>query len=199
MEFFQVEIMGDHFDLVMELQDGNVYELARSEGFADARGLFQLGENVGRPLMHQMLQALDYLSLNDIIHRDVEPKNILYRRIDEQTYHYRLADFSKATTAPHPRHDDDTSQLRAPEVEDLDRDHPHTTKIDMWSLCVSFCGIFGFHLTYGNKVLDKHGRVHPDWIPVLEAMVVENPKNRVSAGDVLTEKFGGFGRVTDAE
>ncbi|KAM0229223.1 hypothetical protein ACHAPO_010118 [Fusarium lateritium] len=199
IEFFQVEIMGDHFYLVMELQDGNIYDLARSEGFANARGLFQLGENVGRPLMHQMLQALDYLSLNDIIHRNVEPKNILYRRIDEHAYHYRLAGFNMATTAPHPLLGDGMSLFMAPEVEDLDPDDPHTTKIDIWSLCVSFCCIFDFGLTYDDKVYDTHGRVHADWIPVLEAMAADDSKLRVSAGDVLTEMFEGTGRVTDVE
>ncbi|KAG8356177.1 hypothetical protein FVEN_g5990 [Fusarium venenatum] len=150
MGFFQVEIMGDYFYLVMELQDGNVYELTHIEGFVDARGLFQLGENYG-------------------------------------------------DNGPHPLLGDGTSLFMAPEVEDLDRDDPHTTKIDIWSLCVSLCFIFGFGLTYDDKVYDKQGRVQPDWISVLEAMAANDPKDRVSAGDVLAEMFRGMGRVTNAE
>ncbi|CAF3591218.1 unnamed protein product [Fusarium graminearum] len=51
IEFLQVETLFNHFYLVMELQDGDASELALLDEFTQARGLFDVGDNIGRPLL----------------------------------------------------------------------------------------------------------------------------------------------------
>jgi serine/threonine protein kinase len=197
MEFFQVDISTHYFHLIMELQDGDVSHLARLKEFKEAQGLFQSGDSVGRPLIHQMLQALDYLESKDIIHRDVKPHNILYRRIGN-SIHYRLADFGLATTAPHPRDASGTFKFMAPEVRFRYLGFEHTPKIDVWSLCASICWVFDLEMAWqeGFKVKDGLRSVTLDWNEALDAMAEMDPGERVSAGEVLTVMFEGAGRVT---
>ncbi|CAG2005235.1 unnamed protein product [Fusarium graminearum] len=51
IEFLQIETLFNHFYLVMELQDGDASELALLDEFTQARGLFDVGDNIGRPLL----------------------------------------------------------------------------------------------------------------------------------------------------
>ncbi|RGP73361.1 calcium calmodulin-dependent kinase [Fusarium longipes] len=197
IEIFQVEIFRDHFYLIMELQDGDVSQLAELAEFKEAKDLFQDGDNIGRPLLHQMLQALDYLASKNIIHRDVKPHNILYRRTGD-SLHYQLSDFGISTTAPHPRNGSGTLCFMAPEVQSLSLDLSHTPKIDVWSLCASICWIFDLRIPWHGAFCAKGSirLVPPEWKATLMAMARTDPEKRASAGLVLAVKFGGVGRVT---
>src|SRR4051812_21415229 len=64
---------------------------------------------VAESVFHQMLQALDCLAINGIIHRDVKPENILYVTRPDDQYQFQLGDFglcnraaSAATTVGSP-------------------------------------------------------------------------------------------------
>ncbi|KAL8939734.1 MAG: hypothetical protein Q9211_002604 [Gyalolechia sp. 1 TL-2023] len=59
---------GPDVEIFMGLKEGTLESLIESGS----------GLSVAESVFHQMLQALDYLSLNDIVHRDVNPENILY-------------------------------------------------------------------------------------------------------------------------
>lgn len=61
-------------------------------GQADNRRLAQHCE--------QMLSALDYLTCNDLCHRDVKPENILYWTNPGGDYTFQLADFGLANYRP---------------------------------------------------------------------------------------------------
>ena len=50
-----------------------------------------IGE-LGTTVAHHMLQAIDFLAVKGIIHRDVKPENILYTSRQAQ-YHFQLGDF----------------------------------------------------------------------------------------------------------
>ncbi|KAF4995629.1 hypothetical protein FGRMN_5021 [Fusarium graminum] len=191
-----VEILCDYFHLVMELQDGDASHLAFLHEVNTPRCLFADDDDIGQPLLYQMLQALDYLASKDIIHRDVKPQNILYRRFDDY-YHYRLADFGVSTVAPHPVVDDGTELFMAPEVKVIDLRVAHTTKIDVWSLAASLCWIFSVEINYTvNFRIDTgiHTIAHR-WSNVIEEMLEEKPTWRSSAGDVLELMFDGEGQV----
>ena len=54
---------------------------------------YGMGESNGRFIMHQLLDAVEYLHLNGVIHRDIKPENIL---IDENM-NIKLIDFGFAT------------------------------------------------------------------------------------------------------
>ncbi|KAJ4128065.1 hypothetical protein NW768_008349 [Fusarium equiseti] len=190
--------MPDNFNLVMELQDGDLGGLARTQEFDEPQQLFDNADTVGRPVLLQMLEALDYLAFKDIIHRDVKPHNILYRRIDG-AYHCRLADFGIATVSPHGRRHCGTEPFIAPEVEDRGSDLPHTTCIDVWGLAASICWTFDLERKTGEGLyIDVgHHAICPRWTDILREMLDQDPLERPSAGKVLTLMFNEEGRITD--
>ncbi|KAF5660858.1 calcium calmodulin-dependent [Fusarium heterosporum] len=194
--FLQVEVLVDCFHLVMELQDGDASHLASLQEVKAPRCLFADDDDIGQPLLHQMLQALDYLDSKDIIHRNVQPKNILYRRFDN-TYHYRLADFGISTVAPHPLVYDGTGLFVAPEVKDKGFHEAHTTEIDVWSLAASLCWIFdvGYGHLYPFRIDPGIHTIAPEWSHVIGKMLSPLPLYRPSAGKVLNSMFDGEGRV----
>ncbi|KAF4993262.1 hypothetical protein FGRMN_6626 [Fusarium graminum] len=210
IEFLQVEIHDTHFDLVMDLQDGDVDTLSQTSVYQDVRDPLQGGDTIGLPLLHQMLQALDYLTVRNIIHRDVKPKNILFRQAGP-SFHYRLADFGIATpvlAATHPSfyNQRGTPLFEAPEVVFWDHSQDQTTKIDIWSLCATLVWAFDlgdfqcYSETPGNcpdmMVVASIGTIARSQGGWFARMAELDPEDRISAGELLDGMFGGQGRVS---
>lgn len=61
MEFKDSQFREGHLDLIMELKTGSVRDLIGDDVFVDHRDLT-------RSLLHQMLQALDYLDYKKLTH-----------------------------------------------------------------------------------------------------------------------------------
>ncbi|KAM0340740.1 hypothetical protein ACHAPU_010331 [Fusarium lateritium] len=217
IEFLQVEIHDTHFDIVMDLQDGDVDTLSRASVYQNVQNPLQEGDTIGLSLLHQMLQALDYLTVRNIIHRDVKPKNILFRQVGE-SFHYRLADFGIATpvlaaTNPHFRNQRGTYSFEAPEVMFHEYYHHQTTKIDVWSLCATLIWAFDLctldyrYLRYYRET-PAGGNNRPENIVSDVKSIAESfeggfakmaeldPRHRFSAGELLDVMFGGQGRVS---
>ncbi|KAF4966589.1 hypothetical protein FSARC_5753 [Fusarium sarcochroum] len=211
IEFLQVEISQTHFNLVMDLQDGNIEELGlEDQEFAHAEHLFSPTDNVARPLLHQMLSALDYLASKDIIHRDVKPQNILYRRVNG-SMHYRLADFGVATSDPEDQYGVGSTRFKAPEVLFRRSKRTHTTKIDVWSLWATLIWVFDLYKPpqigkfrdiliqddgREEKIVNEVQKLAKYHGPAFVTMARLIPKQRASAAELLDSMFGGVGRIT---
>ncbi|KAM0548466.1 hypothetical protein ACHAPJ_009952 [Fusarium lateritium] len=210
IEFLQVEILNDEYKLVMDLQDDDLCKLGLEDGdFVHKDNLFQPQDKVGAPLLHQMLQALDYLASKEVIHRDIKPQNILYRRING-SLHYRLADFGISTPSYQEEHGVGTFMFQAPEVM-FRRKKEHTPKIDVWSLCATLIWAFDLRLpNYAYRyrdllwrpVLDREKAIEKEVQGIAQRYGVEfasmaepDPDNRPSAAELLHSMFRGVERT----
>ncbi|KAK5996096.1 putative serine/threonine-protein kinase tsuA [Cladobotryum mycophilum] len=72
-------------EIFMSLKDGSLSTLLNIIPPASV-------DNIASAVFGQMLQALDYLAVEHIIHRDVKPDNILYTGQNGQ-FHFCLSDF----------------------------------------------------------------------------------------------------------
>ncbi|KAJ3473933.1 hypothetical protein NLG97_g10067 [Lecanicillium saksenae] len=138
--------------------------LAMSKFSKSFNGLF-------RVVLHQMLQALDYLDTKGIVHRDLKPDNILY-----------------------------AISRRELREEELRKGTKTTTKVDVWSLFVTMlwianlcdirgmsdhCGDYG---TWLNIVLDV---TRMEWVNLeaIQPMAVVDTDKRASTAQMLVAQF----------
>ncbi|KAK1775366.1 kinase-like domain-containing protein [Copromyces sp. CBS 386.78] len=84
-----VEYLGHHLDT--DRNDGR--DIAGMK--FDATGLLS-PKDLWSSLLFQMLLALDYLAKRNIVHEDVNPGNILYKRSSNGDVNFRLADFGNS-------------------------------------------------------------------------------------------------------
>lgn len=182
----------------MELKPGNVQDLIHT-------GLYERDRSSAEPFLHQMLQAIDYLTMKDVIHRDIKPEKILYSPTPECGYLYQLADFGLANLAANAQTRAGSPLYMAPELQ-LNTRLPQTTKIDVWSLFVTLVymmNVDGFReksktlftpdqrINTILNIANRRGEFR--W---LKDMAIEDPSQRASAGDMIDRVFTGEGRVT---
>lgn len=178
----------------MGLKDGTLQSLVLHGSFPSIKPLAQR-------VLHQMLQALDYLSAKkQIIHRDVKPENILYTRQSDGEYIFHLGDFglcnhtvSAKTTAGSPLY-------MAPEVP---LGGKQTDKVDIWSLFVTIAWTLdtdGFRQksTQFKTGLDAQQAIVDmgKTLPLIQEMARVDPQKRASAAQMLLKCFDGHGLTT---
>ncbi|KAI0388541.1 kinase-like protein [Xylariaceae sp. FL0594] len=157
----------------------------------------------------QCLSALEYVhGLNPpIIHRDINPENILVQHRD-RTIYVKFADFGISKESADPQTDCGTALYRAPEIarkfEEQRYGLPYTRAVDVWSLGVSvmerfyglpdlnLCRMYGGGTKWCETVVEKLKAVKarkPDDLNqfLLKAMLVMDETKRWSAHDCLEE------------
>lgn len=156
-------------------------------------------------VVHQMLQALDFLAFNHIVHRDVKPENILYSSsAGTQNFIFQLGDFGLCNPYSQPSSVVGTAPYMAPEVHEGEEQTP---KVDIWSLSVTTLWILdtdGFRQTLATSKGKK-----PQYIqnavtravkgsshPALPPMARIDARDRATAAQLLVTYFEGEGLTT---
>ncbi|KAL0234502.1 hypothetical protein PCE1_001538 [Barthelona sp. PCE] len=129
--------ISNHFCLILELLDKNLYQIYRSKYKSE---LFPL--NAVIEVTKQLLQSLKALHNYNppIIHTDLKPENILsVGPWDDQNPNVKIVDLGSAMKCDEPRKFNyvQSRYYRAPEILLRCHDNDYTTAIDIWSLgCV---------------------------------------------------------------
>lgn len=191
----------------MRLMDDNLLSLINNPEVEN--------ESFLNPLLHQMLQALDYLAYHCVIHGDLKPTNILYVREPNSEYRFQLGDFGLSFHAKKQKSRPGTLPYMAPEVFYGSEDISH--KIDVWSLYVTMLctaskearGTLDQSLKADGDQVARYDRVLRNYKKVLELapMALEpylqiremariNPGDRASAAQMLVKCYFGMGLTT---
>ena len=185
----------------MGLKDGNLKSLLLSPRFlpspqSPSSALQQISDTV----FHQMLQALDHLEANKVVHRDVKPENILYTQVSDDSYRFQLGDFGLCNNALCATSTVGTPIYMAPEML---QDGKHTHKVDVWSLYVTMLwalDVDGFRATCNN--FTSHGQIQSAVLSIaskntlvaqIRDMAISDPGNRASAAQMLDKCYNGEG------
>ncbi|KJZ69990.1 hypothetical protein HIM_10617 [Hirsutella minnesotensis 3608] len=161
---------GPEVEIFMGLMQGTLESLVKS---GISTPVIQLGECV----FHQMLQAIDCLAFEGIIHRDVKPENILYVW-QSSGYHFQLGDFGGR----------------------------QTHKVDVWSLYVTMLWTldmedFRHQSNEFRSVEDAQKAVlsiaaAAEAVSNIREMAMLNPDERASAAQMLVKCYNGLGLTT---
>lgn len=177
----------------MGLKDGTLRSLVTN-------GIFSSINNLAHCVIHQMLQALDFLAAHGIVHRDVKPENILYTSLPESYYQFQLSDFGLCNRAVSAVTSVGSPLYMAPEIF---QSGSQSHKVDVWSLFVTMIwtlDIEGFR--QNSEQLKSIQHVHQavsdaaSKVEVIREMARTDPNKRASAAQMLVKCFGGEGLVT---
>lgn len=177
----------------MGLKEGTVDSLLKSgaEEVAVAESVFP-----------QMLQALDFIAWNGIIHPDVKPENILYTSHPKNGYLFQLGDFGLCKRIVDPGGPVGTPIYKAPEMfNGMDQKH----KVDIWSLFITMLWILDVQSFRVRSIwFHNHEEVRravssaasEKIVSRTVEMAIENPERRASAAQMLVMNYGGAGLST---
>lgn len=182
----------------MGLEEGSVADLSNA-------GRFTLRSGLPERCLEQMLLALKFLAFQGIVHRDVKPDNILYSQSREGPgCHFKLSDFGVGKLEKYAYSFQGTNWYMAPEILILrhsanaksiirDRQSP---KVDVWSLFVAIayardvCNYRERKVDTNDEILTAVREAREElWMSKYSAMVIEEPRDRASAHDILVEHF----------
>ena len=143
-----VKCRGVDFDkrsimIFMDRYDGDLIKLCLGNiGIFTSMPMF-------KSLCSQMISAVAYLTSQGIIHRDIKPNNILFRRdsMEKESYTYVLADFDLVQGFNYgPCVSEDklfyTEPYRPPELLMMHTDLAYSFSADVWALGVTLATVF---------------------------------------------------------
>ena len=194
VEFIAAQGFGEtHLEIFTALREGNIENLIEKE-------LFLKETKWAEVLLRQMLQALDYLASEGIVHRDVKPANILYQSLSGSGYTFQLTDFGLCNCIAAAQTIAGSPIFMAPEFHSGSQ---QTSKVDVWSLFVTLAyamNASGFRKkrfdTPALRVRAAQEAANDDRFQPIRAMAIVDPEERASAADMLDAHFKGEGRST---
>lgn len=183
-EGFQAEIF-------MGLKDGTLKNLLLDPHLAQVP---DRDERVAKLVIRHMLQALDFLPVHGIVHRDVKPENILYTRtsgVNEDECLFQLGDFGLSNRQSVAKSVAGTEIYVAPEVK---RGWAkQTSKADVWSLFVTVLWVLNANfrqfaqtnsLVYERVLVAVQAATALDRLQEIREMARVDPEARASAAHI---------------
>ena len=155
-------------------------------------------------IIKQILETVQYLHDNDIVHCDLKPGNILsFFSRKNRTYEYVICDFGLAEDISNGRRLKDkkgTPNYIAPEVANREL---YDSKADVWSLGVimyrMLLGVYPFHaeskdeiykrVRIGKFTYPSNRNISDDAKEVINAMMTINQNDRLTIKEVLELDF----------
>lgn len=168
----------------MHLRDGPLDSLIKNQVPVDLNGVLQ-----------NMLEALDFLERNSIVHRGVKPENIYYRIRSDGQHVYELGGFGINNHLVDPNTYVGNLHHLAPEVLTEQR---HTSKSDIWSLFVTMLWLikpqelYQISFTYQGAIdyiISQSQVGNLAGIQEIRGMAFINPSDRATAGGMLVKVF----------
>lgn len=151
----------------------------------------KLAEATAVPIFFQVLQAIDFLSRNDITHRDLKPENVFIKEGE-----YILGDFGFATAKKELDAFAGTLPYMAPEI--VSDDPNYTKQVDVWALGVMLHEmLFGDYPFKGsNMAMTRAISNDPYKIPnypqisdyckdLLQKCLIKDPSQRITAQGMM--------------
>ncbi|CAK64180.1 unnamed protein product (macronuclear) [Paramecium tetraurelia] len=187
-KLYEVFESNNYIELVMtHYEGGNLYEKLLN---------FSLSKK--QQLVKDILETMNYVHSQQIMHRDLKPQNIMYKDKDPTSTDIAIIDFGFATNLDYQEHilyNCGTLGYAAPEVQEYkEKQKMYTTQCDVYSLGIIIYEIFfGVHpfrnsnpgiLTFSEKV-----KVPQSLKNLLIQMTRFQPKFRFTLEECLEQDF----------
>ena len=159
-------------------------------------GLFE--EKEAQSIIRQILDGIDYLHLNNIVHRDIKPDNVILTEFDE----VRIIDFNvsrKFYKSQKMMTHTGVLEYQAPEIF---VENQYDEKVDVWSagivLYTMLKGQEPFIAKQVPKLIEKIKNTEPDFSSInatqkclnfLKSLLQKDPKDRPSAAQALNHPW----------
>ncbi|APO13887.1 protein kinase 1 [Plodia interpunctella granulovirus] len=130
--FVYNEKTGESYHILDYIPDGDLFELVKSD-------FFEFDERSSRKLIFTLVNALNDLHKEGLIHNDVKLENLLYQRKRKRLY---LCDYGLVRLIGTPGMHDGTSVYFSPEKI---RKEPYNPSFDWWAV-----GVVAYEIMSGN-------------------------------------------------